>query len=257
MKYHELEAIENSFFTNTSYLISPLKVAIQGSSDIVTLHQVRRKDGIDSYFFKDTRRKDRIFLHFTAGYLGGDVVTLTKQNHHVSVPFIVARSGKILQLFQSAFWSYHLGPAAIGGNEYMSSSSIAIEISNIGPLVREGDVLYTSYRNKQGALTTPYCSISDKDAYVKKTYRGYQYFAKFSKEQYEATALLIRLLLSKYPIKKRFLPQDQLGEVITTEVAQNFCGILTHTNVRSDKQDIGPAFDWGLLMKLLEDIDDA
>ncbi len=61
------------------------------------------------YYYETEHKKERIVLHFTAGNVRSDMITLTTQDRHVSVPFVIARDGTIYQLFSSKFWSGHLG----------------------------------------------------------------------------------------------------------------------------------------------------
>ncbi|MEY4531467.1 MAG: hypothetical protein RLZZ156_2188, partial [Deinococcota bacterium] len=243
----------------SEYLISELQVANPANLELLILHQVRRRDGDTSYYYTETVKKKRVFLHYTVGYLPGDVRTLTMPRNKVSVAFVVARSGKIVQLFPSYLWSYHLGAPAIGENPHMSSTSIAIEISNIGPLIKKGNALFTIYKNKVGEYTDEYCKISEKSAYtyLDSGYRGYQYFATFTQAQYEATAQLVRFLTAKYDIPLNFLSENKRYDVLSFSEARGFAGVLSHVNVRTDKNDIGPAFDWTGLIASCKKFDDS
>ena len=81
-----------------------------------------------NYYYTNEVKKKAIVLHFTAGFLEGDISTLTRKDNHLSVPFVLARNGNIYQLHDPKYWSYHLGPTAIGGNETCSSQTVGIEI---------------------------------------------------------------------------------------------------------------------------------
>jgi N-acetyl-anhydromuramyl-L-alanine amidase AmpD len=193
------------------------------------------QSGDASYYYNSKPIKDRVVLHFTAGYLKGDIATLTKPNYHVSVPFVVARDGGIYNLFSSSYWSYHLGRGTVGGNELMSKRSIGIEISNIGPLQRRGDKLLTIY-------DTVYCELDERQYYQKAPYRGYGYYATFTDSQYQSVIALLRYLTGKFHIPRQFLPVSKRYE--TTQEVKQFHGVTSHVNFRKDKYDIGPAFDW-------------
>ena len=88
-----------------------------------------RKDGQATYYYPEKTPKERIVLHFTAGNLRGDLITLTG-DQHVSVPYVIARNGTIFQLFNPEHWSYHLGRGSVGGNTAQSKVTIGIELSN-------------------------------------------------------------------------------------------------------------------------------
>lgn len=197
--------------------------------------------GYSSYFVNSNTTKRRIVLHFTAGYLGGDLSTLTTQNYRVSVSFVVARSGRIYRLFPTNKWAYHTGSGTIGGNTDISSTSIGIEISNIGYLEEAGSWMwaYTGSR---------YCRVSETQYYqrLSNPYRGKSIFASYTMAQYEAVRSLIDVLCAKHSIPRSFLPvSSRFDKFPSSTLGRSFEGICSHINYRpSGKWDIGPAFDW-------------
>ena len=217
---------------------------IKGTTETVKIMDCARDNGDKSFFYQEETVKRKIVLHFTMGYLKGDIATLTKQ--HVSVPFVVGRNGNIYNLFASKYWSYHLGPGAIGGNTGMSKESVGIEISNIGPLKLVGDNLVTSYSNDD-----IYCSLAETQYYTKLStkYRSWEYFATYTPAQYDAIIKLLRFLCAKYNLPKNFAAEPVRYEAMTDADFKNFTGIVTHVNCRKDKVDIGPAFDWNRVIQ--------
>lgn len=193
----------------------------------------------NGYFFKEMTKKEIIVLHHTAGFLGSDLQTLTKPNYTVSVPFVLGRNGIVYQLFSTQYWSYSLGASAVGNNAIQSKRSIAIEISNIGPLTLKGNDLYTAYN-------TLYCGINDTQYYTKleKPYRGIAYFASFTDAQYDTLNKLITQQCKKWNIPRTFIEESKRYNTFTTEEALAYKGISSHVNYRADKSDLGPAFDW-------------
>ena len=212
---------------------------IKGTAETIKIIDCARDSGDESFFYKEETPKRKITLHYTMGYLKGDIATLTQQ--HVSVPFVIGRNGQIYNLFASKYWSYHLGPGALGGNTAMSKECIGIEISNIGPLKLIENNLVTTYSDKD-----IYCSLEETQYYTKLNpkYRNYEYYATFTDEQYEAIIKLIKFLCAKYDIPKNFLNSPERYEIMTDVGFQNFTGIVSHINCRVDKTDIGPAFNW-------------
>ncbi|MEO0581720.1 MAG: N-acetylmuramoyl-L-alanine amidase [Bacteroidota bacterium] len=217
-------------------------------------------DGFRGYYYARKTQKKRITLHFTAGYLPGDIASLTnKKRGHVSVPFVIARDGTIYQLFPSSEWSYHLGPGARGTNESMSKSSIGIELSNIGYLVeKEGNLetVYSRLLNEETGNEGPvkiYCSLNDHEAYQKisQPYREHVYFATFTSAQYDSLAILLRYLSGTYQVPLAFLPEEKRYKIFSTaKEAINYRGVCSHVNFRGvGKWDIGPAFDWDRLIQ--------
>ncbi len=224
------------------FMLTEKIVPIKGSNQVMPYTHCRLKNGDTSFYYIEKNVKTQIVLHFTVGYLKGDIAALSRNNVHISTPFVIARNGKIINLWSSAYWSYHLGKDAVGGNTNGSKRTIGIEISNIGFLKRIGDKLVTVYSDND-----VYCNINDKQFYTKLDipYRGEQYFATYTTKQYSSLLLLLRYLTSEYNIPGKFLPTHKRFVTGVQNELVNFKGIVSHANYRSSgKWDIGPAFDW-------------
>ncbi|HLM66104.1 MAG TPA: N-acetylmuramoyl-L-alanine amidase [Longimicrobium sp.] len=253
MRAKNLPAFEKHFRDNgvdtdgKKFILSPFQANIPGTQEPVDFVECTLKSGDKSYWYHDQTPKKRIVLHFTAGYLKGDIATLTQRNYHVSVPFVVARDGTIYNLWSSREWSYHLGKEAVGGNKAMSRSSVGIEISNIGWLKRSQNDLLT-YFSEPGKPDV-YCTLDEKEFYAKvPLYREKEYFATFTDEQYASVGKLVRFLAAKYDIPLTFVDESERYKTIPT--ISTFRGITSHVNFRpSGKWDIGPAFNWKRLIK--------
>ncbi|MBO6674113.1 MAG: N-acetylmuramoyl-L-alanine amidase [Rhizobiales bacterium] len=193
------------------------------------------------FFYKSRTRKTGICLHYTEGYLGGDISYLTRHDYKVSVPFLIGQSGKIVQLFDPDYWSYHLGRGAIGGNTRGSKALIGIELNSVGHIEKSGDLMFTYWGNE-------YCRATETNYYTKlrSAYRGYEYYAAFTALQYKSLNALLDALCDKYDIPRRFLNLSTRFEPFArSEEAAKFRGISSHVNYRSTgKRDIGPAFEW-------------
>jgi len=261
MRHDKILATENNFFASGDangrrFHLGEIGITNAKTGETFKVTKINAISGDQSFYSEDSKKEDkkRVMLHFTMGWLKGDLNRLTTPGDHVSVPFVISRSGKIVQLFGSVHWSYHLGKRAIGGNKTMSKSSIGIEISNIGPLVLVGDKLMTTYKTN-GKFSDEYCRLGERDAYIKleKKYRGYEYYASFTKEQIEITAKLVKFLAQKYDIPLNFIATPNRYETLKTGAeATGYRGILSHVNVRTDKADIGPAFPWDKFIQLVK-----
>jgi len=121
-----------------------------------------------------------------------------------------------------------------------------IEISNIGPLKKIGNNLVTTYRDND-----VYCTLDDTQHYIKlpQKYRGFEYYAGFTSAQYEAVIKLLKFLCAKYNIPKTFVSVGKRYNIMTATDFMNFKGITSHVNCRTDKTDIGPAFDWNRVIQ--------
>jgi N-acetyl-anhydromuramyl-L-alanine amidase AmpD len=231
------------------FVLTPFSIPVPDEDIMLDGMTCRPKNGFTGYFYNQKYSKKKVVLHFTVGHLKGDLLSLTSESRgHVSTAFVVARDGMIYQLFSSAAWSYHLGRNAQGGNGNQSKISIGVEISNYGPLIKKGNELHTVYSkaaDPRRSKDDVYCTLEDTEQYIKlsKKYRGYQYFANYTNEQYHAIIVLLRYLTNTYDIPRKFV--DEANRFKTTRAGSaDFEGITSHVNFRSDKFDIGPAFDW-------------
>jgi N-acetylmuramoyl-L-alanine amidase len=202
------------------------------------------------FFYTKEYDKNQIVLHCTEGNIHGDLTQLMRDGNHVSVPFVIARDGSIYRLFGSSGWAFHIGPNPIQEHTAASQKSIAIELSNYGPLKVKGNDLINGNDDV-------YCSLDDDAAYIKlDTPFGndgdkYRYFAAFTDEQYDALIVLLRYLTAAFGIPRAFLPESV--RFLPTSQAATFKGIVTHVNYRKDKVDIGPAFNWNRVMNGVTD----
>jgi N-acetyl-anhydromuramyl-L-alanine amidase AmpD len=251
MLARDLPAYEADFRANgvdslgRRHLLSPLAVPIPGENANLNVIRLTPADGNEAYYTAEAFPKERVVLHFTAGFLKGDVQILTKPQddpaRRVSVAFLIARDGNIYNLFNSRHWAYHLGPTAVGGNTQMSRSSVGVEISNIGPLKLQNNSLVTASSAKA------YCDLSESVYYRRVAYRGYGYYATFTEPQYASLITLLRYLTVRFNVPRRFLPLSARYE--TRNDIMSFRGIVSHVNFRTDKFDIGPAFEWDRVIR--------
>ena len=252
MKAEKIPQLESSFDLKgidnqgKKHILTSESIPFNNGTEKMEYVRVKSSTDDKSFYYEDKFPKDQIVIHYTIGYLPGDIGTLTTRDNHVSVPFLIGRNGTIYNLFPSAAWSYHLGKNAVGGNEVNSKRSIGIELSNIGPLVLKNNDLMSSYKDKDGNYSDVYCSLNEKFLYVKQTYRNFDYYATFTPEQYSSLIVLLRYLTDRYGIPREFVPIPERFDTI--QAVTGFKGIVTHVNYRLDKGDIGPAFDWDQLI---------
>ena len=256
MRASNIPAYEAGFRTTPrdsdgkAFILSSFQITVPGTGESLQAVACKPANGDESYFYKDVFPKKRIVVHYTAGYLKGDIAALTKKDNHVSTPFVVARDGTVYNLWSSRYWSYHLGKGAAGGNTEMSRSGVAIELSNLGYLRQKGDTLLTYSGD-------PYCTLDEKEFYRKldKPFRGYSYFATHTDAQYRSLGTLLRYLTRTYDIPAEFLPEPQRYDVYPG--VDKFRGITTHVNYQPEsygKWDIGPAFDWARVIASLSTV---
>jgi len=195
-------------------------------------------------FFADTHTKDMIVLHFTAGSTtSGAFASWMSQKINIGTPYILDPDGTVYEIFDPKCWAYHLGMTGPHQENWKHDKrSVPIEVVNFGPLKLVGDTLYSwpnGYKNV-------YCKLTDADRYVKKSYRGFDYYAAFTDAQKVALVELVKHISDEFKIPMDLPPADKL-EKFDTAFFKDWKGIASHQNFRSDKFDMGPAWDWDLL----------
>ena len=156
--------------------------------------------------------------------------------------------GRILQAFKDEYWGYHLGKTKSAA---MHRQSISIEICSAGRLDKVGDKYYTWYK----AEVHP-----DQVCTLEKPYKGREYYHKYSAKQIQSLKALLLLLEEKHGIDLQIGVIDgiktlsQSGQPVPNLKADftsafNFSdaacmgkiqGLLTHGQVRKDKDDVQP-----------------
>jgi N-acetyl-anhydromuramyl-L-alanine amidase AmpD len=251
-RYFRLPTLEQNFFINAASRLEPFDY-------------LKGQERVQGYFYTpptrhfyyfEAQRKKRIVLHFTAGHLQSDMNQLSQANYHVSVPFVIARDGKIYQLFYSKYWSHHLGLASGNPGKIYDKEAIGIELCNYGwlkPVGQELETIYSRQMNASTGLPNPvdvYCNINDTEAYsqLDTPYRDQEFYASYTPAQLESLIVLVRYLTALYLIPREFLPEE--NRYLTNKTNMDFKGIISHVNYRnSGKWDIGPAFEWSALIE--------
>ena len=258
MRFTSLFQLEENLLqtgNNGEYAFNKISIPVKGE-DIVLNGMLTTAKNRSRYYYAVEHPKQRIVVHFTAGQLRSDLSALTRDNYHVSVAFVIGRNGMIYQLFSSKYWSGHIGKGI--GNEGTGNAqdkcTIGIELSNYGYLTERNGNLETYYSRQRDAQgregpADVYCSLDEMAAYqkIEAPFRGQPYYASFTGEQMESLVILLRYLTAQYNIPRAFLPEPQRYQ--STEEVLSFKGIVSHINYRpTGKWDIGPAFDWNMLI---------
>lgn len=261
MKAKKIPAQEIKF-ANGLTDVSGTKFKITEVEEINGSEIIKVNPGYNTYYYSKKYAKTKIVIHNTVGTLRGDMAALTKDNFHVSTPYVIARNGTIYEIFNPEYWSYHLGRGAVGGNKTNSTTSIAIELSSYGPLKRVGDnletmyseVTYTDSKGKQKRTKKDvYCSLHEKSEYTELPipFRGHIYFAGYTDAQMKSLKALIEYLSSKFNIPKTVLDESTRYKLFSSSAdARKFTGVCSHVNfIGVGKWDIGPEMNWSYLFK--------
>jgi len=241
-------ALANESDADTDTMISRVQTsAASGGGLAINRSRFRLPAG---QFFTEKPKKDLIVLHFTAGSSAKSAFdTWVGDAQHIAAAYLVDVDGTVYEVFDPTRWAYHLGVKGFNGR--LDQRSIAIEIANVGllrPATDKPEVLnwWPPRRGQTEPFGTQYCDKSQTDKYVQTSYRGEQYFATFPPQQVQAIRLLLNDLCGRFAIPKTLPPKPKQFER-DLDYFQDYSGIASHVNFRSDKWDIGPAFDWAAL----------
>lgn len=198
----------------------------------------------DQYVTTETE-KEYIFIHHTAGWNNPyDTIDGWKNDDRgrIATKYVIGGpnpktgdatyDGVIVEAFPGNNYAYHLGNV----NSYMHSHSVGIELCNFGQLTKQG----SEYITYAGTTVTP-----DQVCDLGFSFRGFQYFHKYSTKQIEALSDLLKMLAKQHKIniKAGMQPLIKDGKAFDYSIdAVNgkVRGLLTHVNVRKDKVDCSP-----------------
>ena len=213
----------------------------------------------DLYYQEDIK-KETIWLHNTGGGsrpdwsvngwekdfekdLSGNLVL--DQNGKikplkVGVSYIIGRrssstddsvwDGKILNTFDDKYWAYHLGINNQSSLD-LNSKSIGIEFCNYGPLTMGIDGRFYNSVNK---------IVNEKDVVkLDKTFRGYDYFERYTDSQLESARGLLIYLINKHAISIEGKIYNENWFNYNTAYHTNG-GIRSHSHIKKDIFDIFP-----------------
>jgi hypothetical protein len=187
--------------------------------------------------------KKWLFLHHTAGWHNpfGVINGWTNDNRgQIGTEFVLggqsirgndnAYDGVIAQAFPKGNYAWHLGL----GNTELHRNSVGIEICNFGQIVK-------------GETWAGQPIVSTQHVDIKKTFRGFRYWHRYSDKQLKVLKSLILYIANRDNIDVR----KGLPELVKSKGASafDFCnvpvvtknpGLWTHTNVIKTKVDCFP-----------------
>ncbi len=198
-------------------------------------------------YIRESYPKKTIVIHHTMGHTIDDKGNekMSHVNHwqnlenRIGAAFSISYFGRIYQHFDPEYWLYHLG---IEGSE-RDAEAIAIELCNEGALSKEGD--HFTWFNGKVTYKRP------QDEPVHHPWRKQEYWAPYSPAQMKALIQLIRHLIQEFGLAPDLIPHNAYEPSL---LEGDFEGIYTHSNLRKDKLDVSPAFDYDWLQAGLEAI---
>ncbi len=187
-------------------------------------------------YVRQTTSKDKIFIHYTVS--GPDAKSVIKywdkNSERVSTAFVISgrgsEDGKIYEAFNPDYWSFHLGVKGSKGK--LDRSSVGIEICAWGRLDKKGGKFFNAYGEEVPA---------DEVYTLEKPWREETYYHAYSQKQLESLEKLLIWIINEYNIPVQNIEFNRnWAEYNNDAVSGKLTGILTHTNVRADKQDTYP-----------------
>ena len=189
-------------------------------------------------FIGNKETKTGICIHHTVGGTAESTFNYwMTDNGRIGTAYIIARNGKIFEVFDPECWAFQFGLSSSAGwtndERYaFEGRFIGIELASEGGLIESGGKLYCF-----GRISPKTLKNRDEAFDYGSEYRGFRYFDKYEPAQIDSLIELMKELFGKYQIEKN-VPEDKLqyyGKKI-----KDFKGVIGHTMVRLDKSDPAP-----------------
>lgn len=208
-------------------------------------------------YYADIRKKTTIYLHHTAGGHRPDWTidgwkhdrTKTGDKLAVATTYVIGGlsttnnesmyDGVLYRAFDEKYWAHHLG-LKTQNNRKLNQSSIAIEICNYGPLIKNSQGKFINYVKKE----VPQSMVVT----LEEPFRGYKYYHKYTDKQLKTLKSLLIELSERHKIDlskgigERLLPPFKPNHAFDVQdlALSGSSGLWTHSNVRRDKTDCFP-----------------
>lgn len=135
-----------------------------------------------------------LVIHYTVTYNGPQAVRdLGDESQKASVHIVVDKDGSLVQMVPFNRIAWHAGPSEWEGRPTCSTFMLGIEVVNIGPLVRQGDVYLDVYKRPYDG---PVVEATHKNPACR-----YRYWAAYPDDQMQTLLEVGRLLVREYNLK--------------------------------------------------------
>lgn len=196
-------------------------------------------------YYVQAYRKNLIALHHTVGGTAKSTYEWWKTRKGgtgtVGAAFMIDRDGSVYEVFEPQYWAYHLGT----GYSPDEKRSIGIELCSEGGLTYSNGYLYSFDRITE---RTKHSHVAEAGKHFdnKAVWRGYRYWDRYDPAQMRSLFHLVDWLCQEFRIP-RMTPADH--QATNLKLRGTFAGVIAHHQVRADKSDLHPGFDWAGLME--------
>lgn len=195
-------------------------------------------------FFRQLHTKTNIVLHHTVSQTAESAISWWGNTaERVGTAYVIGKDGTVFNCFPDSCWAWHLGLKHQRNGE-LNRRSIAIELVNEGPLWqhKDGSIRWLNPIGPKYLHTT----APDRVPVPNDPQWRYdcQYWAPYTQAQYDALNDLLPSLLSRYNLPGTMYTGRDYDAKLT--IPDKYT-IYSHCNVRADKSDLSPAFDFAKL----------
>lgn len=189
-----------------------------------------------SQYFQGVFTKRNIVLHHTVSSTAKSALTWWAVDPgRIGTAYVIDKDGTIYEAFKPEYWAHHLG-LKTSNNVALNKCSIGIEIVNEGPLKM---IPHVGYRWNLSQAKPEGFSYTGEVRTIRPSWKGIHYWATYTDAQYEALNELLPMLLDQFHLPPTICPDNQYDPKAPYKYT-----IYTHSNVRLDKTDVSPAFDF-------------
>ena len=202
-------------------------------------------------YLSDEIQKKAIILHHTVSLDAmGAWRWWNSTPERVGTPYIIDRDGTIIETFDPRYNAFHLGVP--GDHNIMNNLSIGIELVSAGFLHKENDkfIFYPLWPNKFRPTEIPKEDVCE----LKKEFRGFKYFHKYTDKQIESLIWLIKKLKGEFPSLVIDNDLNDFWEYNLNVIKEHIPGIWGHSTVLAEKTDV---FPYEPLLKALKEMQDS
>ena len=191
----------------------------------------------ENNFYKEEYKKSLIILGGTNRlndfYLKRQLLKDNKKSIDWNT-YTITREGIIYEHYNPTYYTEFVGDSII------DRKSVSILLENMGHLYLFDDTndIYINDLNEK---------LEDNSNLYTKEWRGYKYYESYTKEQFDASVYLCRLLCLELNIN-----DDSIGHNAFDDNAKNYNGIISRSNLDVNFTDLNPSFDFRKFLKDLK-----